>query len=215
MRAVLAIFVLLTSAPAVPAAAQQPFDPVYEAKNFSKKAKNFSKTNERAAIHSTPGYKALLARVSAANAIEAARIAAADPERSFVGQTLCWSYGEGCAGDARLYDWTPKDYGQVRPVVFGARNGATLTGRVWFARAGPARRPGIVIVNGSVQAPQTLYWFVALTLAKAGNVVLTFDPQNQGRSDSQGEAADPSDGRPFFDGEQDALDFFLSTPSAP
>src|SRR3712207_8314857 len=64
-----------------------------------------------------------------------------------VGQTLCWSYSEGCAGDARLYDWRPKDYGQVQPVVFGARNGATLTGRVWFTRAGPAKRPGIVIVR--------------------------------------------------------------------
>ena len=200
-------------AAAAPAAAQ--FDPAYEARNFSK-------TNERAAIHSTPEYKALLAQVSIANSTEAARIAAADPERSFVGQTLCWSYGEGCAGDARLYDWVPKDYGQVRPVVFGARNGATLSGRVWFTRAGPAKRPGVVIVNGSVQASETLYWFAAQTLAKAGYVVLTFDPQNQGRSDSRGEPPDQdegfpaqSDGRPFFDGAQDALDFFLSTPSAP
>ena len=195
---------------AAPASAQ--FDPAYEASNFSK-------TNERAAIHSTPEYKALLAQVSAANSTEAAQIAAADPERSFVGQTLCWSYGEGCAGDARLYDWVPKDYGQVRPVVFTARNGATLSGRVWFTRAGPAKRPGVVIVNGSVQASETLYWFAAQTLAKAGYVVLTFDPQNQGRSDSRGEAPDEdegfpaqSDGRPFFDGAQDALDFFLSTP---
>ena len=110
----------------------------------------------------------------------------------------------------------------MRPVVFGARNGATLTGRVWFTRAGRRKRPGVVIVNGSVQAPETLYWFAAQTLAKAGYVVLTFDPQNQGRSDSRGEAPDQhegfpaqSDGRPFFDGAQDALDFFLSTPSAP
>ena len=66
---------LVLATAAAPAAAQQPFDPVDEAKNFSK-------TTERAAIHSTPEYKALLARVSAANATEAARIAAADPERS-------------------------------------------------------------------------------------------------------------------------------------
>ena len=107
-------------------------------------------------------------------------------------------------------------------MVFTARNGATLGGRVWFTRAGPAKRPGVVIVNGSVQASETLYWFEAQTLAKAGYVVLTFDPQNQGRSDSRGEAPDgdegfpaQSDGRPFFDGAQDALDFFLSTPAAP
>src|SRR5215210_4830279 len=211
MRLALAILALLVLAPS--ASAQ--FDPAYEARNFSK-------TNERAAIHSTPEYKALLAQVSTANATDAARIAAADPERSFVGQTLCWSYGEGCAGDARLYDWVPKDYGQVAPVVFTARNGATLGGRVWFTRAGPAKRPGVVIVNGSVQASETLYWFAAQALAKAGYVVLTFDPQNQGRSDSRGESPDQdegfpaqSDGRPFFDGAQDALDFFLSTPATP
>ncbi|HET8951413.1 MAG TPA: hypothetical protein VFN44_12925, partial [Solirubrobacteraceae bacterium] len=213
MRRALLLTAVLLSYGAVPASAQ--FDPAYEASNFSK-------TNERAAIHSTPEYKALLAQVSAAHATEAAQIAAADPERSFVGETLCWSYGEGCAGDARLYDWVPKDYGQVRPVVFTARNGATLGGRVWFTRAGPAKRPGVVIVNGSVQASETLYWFQAQKLAKAGYVVLTFDPQNQGRSDTRGEGPDgdegfpaQSDGRPFFDGAQDALDFFLSTPSAP
>jgi hypothetical protein len=79
-----------------------------------------------------------------------------------------------------------------------------------------------VITNGSVQAPETLYWFAAQVLAKAGYVVLTFDPQGQGRSDQRGEGVDgdegfpaQSDGRPFFDGTQDALDFFFSTPSAP
>ena len=129
MTRAVAVGMLLALAAAGPASAQ--FDPAYEASNFSK-------TNERAAIHSTPEYKALLAQVSTANPTEAARIAAADPERSFVGQTACWTYGKTCAGDARLYDWVPKDYGQVQPVVFGARNGATLSGRVWFTRAGPA-----------------------------------------------------------------------------
>ena len=74
---------------------------------------------------------------------------------------------------------------------------------------GPAKRPGIVITNGSVQAPEQLYWFAAQTLAKAGYVVLTSDPQGQGQSDGRGEAPDEnegfpaqSDGRPFFDGTQ-------------
>src|SRR4051794_28299838 len=151
-----AVAALLVSA--APALA---FDPSYEARNFSK-------TNERAAIHSTPEYKAKLAQVSTANLAEALQQQAADPERSFVGQNLCWNYGEGCAGDVRLYDWGPKQYGIVQPVLFTARNGATLSGRVWATRSGPAKRPGVVIVNGSVQAPETLYWFQAQTLAKAG-----------------------------------------------
>ena len=78
-----------------------------------------------------------------------------------------------------------------------------------------------MITNGSVQAAEQLYWFAAQTLAKAGYVVLTSDPQGQGQSDELGEAPDQNegspaqtDGRPFFDGTQDALDFFLSTPKS-
>jgi len=123
----------------------------------------------------------------------------------------------GCAGDVRLYDWN----GIVKPVLFTARNGSTLSGRVWMTAGGPAKRPGVVITNGSVQAPETLYWFAAQTLAKAGYVVLTWDPQGQGYSDTYGEGVDRNDGvpsqsgRPFYDGTEDALDFFFSTPGTP
>jgi len=110
----------------------------------------------------------------------------------------------------------------VQPVLFTARNGATLSGHVWATKAGPARRPGIVITNGSVQADEQLYWYAAQALAKAGYVVLTWDPQGQGQSDTQGESPDQqegtpaqSDGRPFFDGTEDAIDFFLSNPKHP
>jgi hypothetical protein len=78
-----------------------------------------------------------------------------------------------------------------------------------------------VITNGSVQAPEQLYWFAATTLAKRGYVVLTHDPQGQGRSDTHGEGVDRDEGfpaqagRPFYDGTEDALDFFLSTPERP
>jgi hypothetical protein len=53
-------------------------------------------------------------------------------------------------------------------------------------------------------------------------VVLTFDPQGQGQSDILGEGADrlegvpaQTDGRPFFDGTEDAIDFFLSDGAHP
>jgi dienelactone hydrolase len=107
-------------------------------------------------------------------------------------------------------------------VLFTARNGATLSGHVWATTAGPAKRPGVVITNGSVQANEPLYWFAAQALAKAGYVVMTFDPQGQGQSDLAGEGADQgegvpaqSDGRPFFDGTEDALNFFFSTQAKP
>ena len=142
---------------------------------------------------------------------------AADPERLF-SANLCARGEDGCAGEFRLYDWP----GLVKPVLFTARNGATLSGHVWATRAGPDRRPGVVITNGSVQADEQMYWYAAQALAKAGYVVLTFDPQGQGQSDVLGEGPDAqegvpaqSDGRPFFDGTVDALDFFLSTPARP
>jgi hypothetical protein len=103
--------------------------------------------------------------------------------------------------------------GIVRPVLFTARDGATLSGHVSATIAGPARRPGIVITNGSVQADEQMYWYAAQTLAKAGYVVLTFDPQGQGQSDTFGQSPDEdegvpaqTDGRPFYDGTEDAID---------
>jgi dienelactone hydrolase len=199
---------LLVLAPAAHA-----YDPVAEAKNNSK-------TQERENIWGTPQYQLQLRLQSQQNQQAAITKTVADPERSFHGQ-LCATGEDGCAGDVRLYDWESKGYGIVEPVLFTARNGATISGHVWATRNGPAKRPGIVITNGSVQAPEQLYWFAAQTLAKAGYVVLTSDPQGQGQSDGRGEAPDEnegfpaqSDGRPFFDGTQDALDFFLSTPKS-
>ncbi len=199
----------LMAALAAPAGA---FDPTVEAQNYNK-------GQERQTIYDTPQYQLLLTQVSNQNEQQAAAAQAADPERQF--QTdLCARGDNGCAGDARLYDWGPKGYGVVQPVLFTARNGAQLSGHVWWTKAGPAKRPGIVITNGSVQAPERVYWFAAQTLAKAGYVVLTWDPQGQGLSDTQGETPDQnegvpaqSDGRPFFDGTEDALNFFFSTPS--
>ena len=190
------------------------FDPDYEAKDFSK-------TQERSRIFDTPEYQLRLRQQSTDNWIAANAMQAKDPERNFI-DNLCATGNDGCAGDVRLYDWGPKGYGIVKPVLFTARSGATLSGRLWATRAGPARRPGVVITNGSVQADEQMYWYVAQTLAKDGYVVMTFDPQGQGQSDDFGEAPDQqegfpaqSDGRPFFDGTEDAINFFLSDPRHP
>jgi dienelactone hydrolase len=190
------------------------FDPVIEAENFSI-------TQERQSIYDTPEYQAQLAQQSALNGTEALAAQAADPGR-FFSNNLCWNGNNGCAGDVRLYDWEAGGYGLVRRVLFTARDGATISGRVWATAAGPAKRPGIVITDGSVQADEQMYWYAAQALAKDGYVVLTFDPQGQGQSDTFGQAPDveegvpaQTDGRPFYDGTEDALDFLLSTPKNP
>ena len=200
----------LISGPAVASA----FDPVYEAKNYSK-------TQERSRIFLAPDYQLKLRQVGTQNRVDSLAIQAKDPERNFI-TNLCASGEDGCAGDVRLYDWGPKGYGIVKPILFTARNGATLSGHVWATRAGPARRPGIVITNGSVQADEQMYWWAAQALAKAGYVVMTFDPQGQGQSDDFGEDPDQqegfpaqTDGRPFFDGTEDAINFFFSDAKHP
>ena len=201
---------------AAPASATPPavFNPAVEAQNFSI-------TQQRQAIYDTPQYQGELTADSQQGTINGQLTAAADPERNFT-DDLCWNHGNGCAGDIRLNNWGSNGYGIVRPVLFTARNGATLSGHVWATVAGPPRRPGVVITNGSVQADEQMYWYAAQTLAKAGYVVLTFDPQGQGMSDTYGEAPDrnegfpaQTDGRPFYDGTEDAIDFFLSTPAHP
>lgn len=199
-----------------PAEAMPPstFNPVVEAQNYSI-------TLERQRIYDTPSYQAQLAADSVSNGERALAMQAADPGRFFT-DDLCWNLGNGCAGDIRLYDWVTNGYGLVRPVLFTARDGATISGHVWATVAGPAKRPGIVITDGSVQADEELYWYAAQTLAKDGYVVLTFDPQGQGQSDTFGQAPDtnegvPSqtDGRPFYDGTEDAINFLLSSPRHP
>ncbi len=198
------------------AAAMPPttFNPVVEAQNFSI-------TQQRQTIYDTPQYQSQLAVVSLNNYLQATNTQASDPQRFFA-DDLCWNGGNGCAGDIRLYNWANNGYGIVRPVLFTARNGATISGHVWATVAGPAKRPGIVITNGSVQADEQMYWYAAQTLAKAGYVVLTFDPQGQGQSDTYGESPDQNEGypaqstgTPFYDGTEDAINFFLSTPSHP
>ncbi len=194
------------------------FEPLLEAENFSI-------TQQRQAIYDTPEYQAQLIQQGLANRQEAALEQAGDPERNF-SDDLCYGGDNGCAGDVRLYNWEKNGYGRVRKVLFTARNGATISGRIWSAvnpaLSPHAKLPGIVITNGSVQADEQMYWYAAQALAKDGYLVMTFDPQGQGRSDTLGQAPDElegfpaqTDGRPFFDGTEEAINFFLSNPKHP
>jgi dienelactone hydrolase len=189
------------------------FDPELEAKNFAKISERFVH------ITATPEFQARLLQANIDNNVETALIQATDPQRAFV--NICGTRTNECAGDVRFYDWTDTGAGIRTPVLFTARDGATLSGNVWATEEGPAKRPAVVITTGSVQAPETLYWGTAATLAKHGYVVLTYDVQGQSRSDVLGEAPDTQEGvpsqagQPFYDGTEDALDFLLSKPGNP
>ncbi len=190
------------------------FDPALEAKNFAK-------TGERMRyVTLTPEFQDRLREANADNLASFAQIPLADPERDYAGN-VCANGNQECAGDVRFYDWKDNGFGIVRPVLFTARNGSTISGRVWATTDGPAKRPLIVITTGSVQAPEQLYWGQAAVLAKHGYVVLTYDVQGQGRSDTFGAGPDAFDGfpsqsgGPFYNLTEDALDFALSSAASP
>ena len=198
---------------ALPATVLAAFDPELEAKNFAK-------VSERNIyVTGAPEFQLRLQQQNVEDVGVLEQLLLNDPERNPA--NICAERKNECAGDVRFYDWEEKGYGVMTPVLFTARSGAVISGAVWGTVSGPAQRPAIVITTGSVQAPETLYWGLAAAFAKAGYIVLTYDVQGQGRSDTFGEDPDRQEGvpsqrgQPFFDGTEDALDFLLSTPSAP
>ena len=137
------------------------------------------------------------------------------------------------------------------PVSYTNRYGALIRGNV-FAPLPDARDPytgaelqapypGVVITTGSVQGSEHMYWWLAQDLAERGYVVLTYDVQGQGTSETLPHQNDQVNALPFCNpfappessemfgcpgvpaqqeanfvhGTQDALSFFLSTPDDP
>lgn len=127
-----------------------------------------------------------------------------------------------------LWDGHPfyDEVGDVRRVAFydsgldQDEGGARLSGRVWKPKAAEPGDdlPGVVITNGSIQAPETLYWWFAHTLVAAGYVVMTYDPRGQGRSDNEtpgGTEGGNFESSVFVTNQVDAIDLFRSTPEDP
>ena len=80
--------------------------------------------------------------------------------------------------------WAP-DRGRVWAVSFRNRYDARISAHLWAPRKGVGRAPypAVVFVNGA-GASEEQYWSFAEDLAEHGYVVLTFDPQGDGRSDA-------------------------------
>lgn len=129
--------------------------------------------------------------------------------------------------------WEERTGGAVVPVTFTSSDGARLEGNVWLPPPGTptlpdGRHPGVVVTDGSIQAYQNLYYWAAQGLAQYGYEVLTYDVQGQGDSDlfpgGCPDLTDPSrcgKGVPyqqnynFYQGAEDSLSFFVSSPSRP
>jgi dienelactone hydrolase len=146
--------------------------------------------------------------------------------------------------------WTGRR-GMRVPVSYTNRYGALIRGNVFAPLPGArdpytGRRlrrpyPGVVITTGSVQGSERMYWWLAQDLAERGYVVLTYDVQGQGTSETLPHENEQVNALPFCNplappgagedfgcpgvpaqqdsnfvyGTQDALSFFLSTPRRP
>ena len=136
---------------------------------------------------------------------------------------LCSTWSEPCVGDPFRYPGSDPFYeteGEVIPFTIYDDGCARLTGRVWAPRGSQAGAglPAVVIENGSIQAPEPLYWWMAQALVRAGYVVLTFDPRGQGRSDlatPSGEQGSNFNSAVFWTGLVNVIDFFRSSPVQP
>jgi dienelactone hydrolase len=141
--------------------------------------------------------------------------------------------------------------GTMVPVSYTNRYGALIRGDVFAPLPGAKDPytgkelkppyPGVVITTGSIQGSERMYFWLAQDLAERGYVVLTYDVQGQGRSETLPHQNDQINALPFCnpfappaDQEQggcpgvpaqqssnfvlgtiDALDFFMSTPDKP
>lgn len=215
---VLAIVALVLVAP--DAAVAIPEGPEYPSVEWTaREAENFLKTREESTRELTdPEFQLRLTEQSATNTADYAAFTLAHGILN--AGNLCATWALTCAGDPFRYPGTDPFYdteGDVAEVLRFDRDCARISGRVWKPKGAVAGDdlPGVIITNGSIQAPETLYWWFAQALVRQGYVVMTWDPRGQGRSDTVAPDGTPgSNVEPsvFWDGTVDAIDFFHSTP---
>lgn len=209
---------------AAPAAAQ-PAEPEYPSPAwFEREARNYAKTQEEPqAQASSPEFLVRWREQTNTNNLTFT-------SRNYVEGTwpwdsrgnLCYTWAEQCTGEPFLYPGVDPFYEEeadVTEVAFYDLDGALLSGRVWAPKDHRGRPlPGVVIETGSVQAPETLYWWFAQTLVRNGYVVMTYDVRGQGRSDNEspdGSAGTNFNPDVFVTDLVAAVDFLLSTPQDP
>ena len=169
---------------------------------------------------SDPSFTMRLQQQSAANIQSYALRQATDHDWSSQGN-VCERWDGDCAGDPFRYPGADPFYdtvGTTTPISYYDDGGARISGRVWTPKhpVPGYKYPAVVIETGSVQAPETLYWWFAQTLVRNGYIVMTFDVRGQGRSDNRTPSGAPggnADSSVFWNGLVDAIDWFRSTPT--
>ncbi|HZU78489.1 MAG TPA: hypothetical protein VE991_01125 [Acidimicrobiales bacterium] len=234
--------VLAIGAPVVAGAGPVPGSPAYMARDVRNMVDAFGRDT---AELTSPAYVAGLPVTVARQYVTQLRAQAADATSpAITGGNLVPGWN---AGNPDRAGWAGRR-GRERLVRFTAADGALLVGHLYAPLAGardpytgavlPATMPGVVMVSGSIQASAGVYSWLAEDLAERGYLVLLFDVQGQGQSETfphegpvaalpgcgSGGGADqatPCAGVPaeqqanFDDDAEDAITFFLSTPGTP
>ena len=221
-----------------------PSDPAYTVRDTRNIADAYGRITGAGGQLRNPAYLPALVRDTSATTVAQLLTQAASPTRPALtaGQFFPgWNVGNP------LRDGWERTRGRVRAVAFTNRYGALLRGHLY--RPAPSARdpytgavlrgpfPGVVITTGSVQGSGGMYEWLAHDLAERGYLVLTYDVQGQGTSETLPHEganalpfcnpfAAPQDGEMlgcpgvpsqqlsnFVVGTRDALSFFTSTPS--
>lgn len=160
----------------------------------------------------------------------------AHPDRPML--TLGQLVPGGSTADPFRVDWAQQGRGIATPIEYTNRYGARITGTMWApnlpftdpvtGRTTDGPLPTVLITTGSIQGFEEMYLWAAQGLAEAGYVVMTYDVQGQGQSETFGHHPDGTfwcDGAPgtddcpgvpfqqeanFVEGTEDALLFLLS-----
>ncbi|MGH2735962.1 MAG: alpha/beta hydrolase family protein [Actinomycetota bacterium] len=210
----------------VPTVAVAQTEPSYPSPEwFAREAENFAITSQAPAEQaSDPGFQQRWNEQSLANREEYVRRRYVENDWPWDSSgNLCNHWSGPCTGDPYLYPGVDSFYdaeGLVEEVVYFDSGGALLSGHIWVPRSSQPgdRLPGVVIETGSVQAPETLYWWFAQSLVRNGYAVMTYEVRGQGRSDNRtpdGEPGSNANSDVFATNLVDSIEFFLSTPQSP
>src|SRR4051795_13773055 len=239
---------LLALAPGASAAGPKPGSPEYVQRDNQNQSDAYGRETGPGGQYNNPDYTTALIQEGTVNGFNQLIQKAVTPNH--LALTAGQFFPGWNAGNPLRRDWDGKR-GKITKVSWTNRYGALIRGDV-FAPLDGARDPysgrelrppypGVVITTGSIQGSERMYWWLAEDLAERGYVVLTYDVQGQGTSETLPHQNDqvnalpfcnpfakPADGEQFgcpgvpaqqdsnfVFGTQDALSFFLATPDAP
>ena len=224
----------------------RPSDPAYTARDLANIADAYGRVQGPGGQLRNAAYLPALVQAVTARSVQQMLTQVASPTRPAI---TAGNFFPGWNVGNPLRDGWSGTRGLSRKVAFTNQYGALLRGTVWRPKPG-ARDPytgrvlrgpfpGVVLTEGSVQGSEGMYEWLAQDLAERGYVVLTYDVQGQGTSETlpheTGEVfptcdptAEPAAGEMtgcpgvpfqqvsnFVVGTRNALGFFTSTPSRP